>query len=74
MMYASKVEFTDRPAVAIGDRVSGQTVDKIEVRHEEFEDHSEMIILVYNGKTLVQKFWDFPCCITFLLPTKGDPV
>ena len=78
MMLAERVEFMDRPGLALGHTVSGHKIDKIEIHHEEFEDHSEMIILVYSGKTLAQKFWDFPCCVTFKLPvqdeSKGDPI
>ena len=78
MMLAERVEFMDRPVVALERTVLGHKIDKIEVYHSEYEDHSEMIILVYSGKTLVQKFWDFTCCVTFKLPVqdeqKGDPV
>lgn len=68
MQYAEKVEFMDRPAIALGNVVSGRVVDRIEIHYEVFQDHSEMIVQVYAGKERVQTCWDMPCCVTYKLP------
>lgn len=68
MLKASRVEFMDKPDLKLGDMISGREVTEITVYHTEFEDHSEMIVIAYSGKEAIKKWWDFPCCVTFLLP------
>lgn len=65
MLYAEIVEFIDRPAIVVGHTFNSCEVTKIEVYHEEYEDHSEMVIIPYTGNDQLGKFWNYPCGITY---------
>ena len=65
MLYANRVEFQDRPALVVGNAFNGKNVTKIEVYHHEYEDHSEMNIIPYNGNNQIGMFWNYPCAISY---------
>jgi len=66
MLYAEKVEFVNRPAIAVGGFFNGLEVTKIEVYHEEYPDHSEMLVIPYTGNNQLGKFWNYPCGVTYM--------
>ena len=66
MLYAEKVEFINRPAIVVGNSFNGFEVTKIEVYHEEYPDHSEMIVILYTGNRQLGKFWNYPCGVTYI--------
>ncbi len=69
MLYANKVEFQDRPPLCVGNTLYGKVISKIEVYHDEYPDHSEMIIIPYDGNEQLGKFWNYPCAV-FYKPTE----
>jgi hypothetical protein len=64
MILAEKIEFSDRPPVIVGQHFSGREVTRIEIFHDEYEDHSEMTAQWYHNGIQIGKCWNIPIVIT----------
>lgn len=65
MIYAEKLEFTNQPKISIGTMFNGYEVTRIEVIHEEYPDHTEMLAIIYNNTKQIGKIWNMPVIITY---------
>jgi len=64
MTLAEKIEFADRPPVVVGQSFSGYEITKIEVYHQEYEDHSEMFASWWHNDKQIGKCWMVPIIVT----------
>jgi hypothetical protein len=65
MVYAEKIEFSDRPPICIGGTFNGFEVSKIEIYHDEYENHSEMTAIWYHHNDQIGKSWNYPIIVTY---------
>jgi len=67
MKYAEKINFLNgrEESIAIGRKWSGVEVTRIEVTELEYENHTELLIKVYSGSTIIATCWNTPAIITY---------
>jgi len=65
MKEATRIEFQDRPPIYIGSEMNKHSITKIEVHHSEYEDHSEMVVLILDNDFIIAKLFQYPCIIFF---------
>ena len=72
MLYANRIDFPDTTLMAVGSSFNGRQVTKIEVYHDEYEDHSEMTLIPYCGDDQLGKVWNMPCRVSYVLADKQE--
>lgn len=65
MKLAEKVEFSFRPAIAIGHSENNKEITRIEVYEQEYHDHSELHIIAMSQNETVVSTWCVPSIITY---------
>ena len=65
MKLAEKIEFEQHASLALGGTWNGFEISKIEVRVNEFPDHTETSIFVYWNDKVIAEVHDMPMIITY---------